>query len=61
MPKIWPDNVSCAVYIYQILVQRGLCASTTDYHSFPAVEIMGWMDFLLVAILGGPDQMFCLN
>lgn len=35
--------------IYQILVQPGLCASTTTYLSVPAVEIRGWMDFLLVA------------
>lgn len=37
------------LFIYQILVQPGLFASTTNYLSVPAAEIRGWMDFLLVA------------
>lgn len=48
MPKIGLTMLP-VLCIYQILVQPGLCASTTNYLSVPAVEIRGWMDFLLVA------------
>lgn len=48
MPKIGLTML-LVLCIYQILVQPGLCASTTNYLSVPVVEIRGWMDFLLVA------------
>lgn len=48
MPKIGLTMLPM-LCIYQILVQLGLRASTTNYLSVPAVELRGWMDFLLVA------------